>query len=254
MTVGVATSPARAGPGIGTIMATFPAYRTYLQPGARVSTFDRRTIERAVARPASGTRRSIDSVFDFVREHPPHGASGGAASRGDRAPRGLRRQVSADDGAGAGEGAGGHDVLPLRPPRLAERGRRRPVALRRDAGQIPRPKSPAIAAMARRLPRHGHSRHKARRGRADSNQRPLGNTTRLGRSSGTLVEVERPFHAGYGPRSSARRSRGVSLLSVPPRLLALRHGAGRRDAGVRRAGSGVHGQGRPRGQGENKLD
>ncbi len=60
---------------IGSIMATFPVYRTYLEPGRAASKWDRRVIEGAVAR-ARRRNPSIDeSVFEFVQtallmEHP----------------------------------------------------------------------------------------------------------------------------------------------------------------------------------------
>jgi (1->4)-alpha-D-glucan 1-alpha-D-glucosylmutase len=66
---------AELGRALGTIMAIFPVYRAYLQPGQSVTARDRKMIERAVA----GARKrnpTIDpSVFDFVRgvllmEHP----------------------------------------------------------------------------------------------------------------------------------------------------------------------------------------
>ncbi|HEY2157394.1 MAG TPA: malto-oligosyltrehalose synthase, partial [Isosphaeraceae bacterium] len=58
---------AELGRALGSIMATFPVYRTYLQPGGRVSKFDRRTIERAVARARKRNPTIDQSVFDFVR-------------------------------------------------------------------------------------------------------------------------------------------------------------------------------------------
>ena len=48
-------------------MATFPVYRTYLQPGRPASEFDCRTIERAVARARKRNPTIDQSVFDFVR-------------------------------------------------------------------------------------------------------------------------------------------------------------------------------------------
>ena len=66
---------AELGRALGTIMATFPVYRTYLQPGRPISEFDRQTIEKAVGR-ARKRNPTIDrTVFDFVRsillmEHP----------------------------------------------------------------------------------------------------------------------------------------------------------------------------------------
>src|SRR5262249_53913100 len=58
---------AELGRALGTIMATFPVYRTYLLPGRPVSTFDRKMIEKAVTR-ARKRNPTIDaSVFDFIR-------------------------------------------------------------------------------------------------------------------------------------------------------------------------------------------
>jgi (1->4)-alpha-D-glucan 1-alpha-D-glucosylmutase len=60
---------------LGSIMAAFPVYRAYLQPGRQVSEFDRNSIEKAVARARRRNPTIDESVFDFVRgvllmEHP----------------------------------------------------------------------------------------------------------------------------------------------------------------------------------------
>ena len=66
---------AELGRALGTIMATFPVYRTYLQPGRPVAGFDRKVIEQAVARARKKNPTIDQTVFDFVRgvllmEHP----------------------------------------------------------------------------------------------------------------------------------------------------------------------------------------
>jgi (1->4)-alpha-D-glucan 1-alpha-D-glucosylmutase len=60
---------------VGSIMATFPVYRTYIQPGRPVSKRDRRVIEFAVARARKRNPTIDESVFTFVQnvllmEHP----------------------------------------------------------------------------------------------------------------------------------------------------------------------------------------
>jgi len=52
---------------IGSIMATFLVYRTYIQPGSPVSKRDRRVIEKAVARARKRNPTIDESVFNFVR-------------------------------------------------------------------------------------------------------------------------------------------------------------------------------------------
>ncbi len=66
---------AELGRALGAIMASFPVYRTYLQPGRDASRFDRRTIDRAVARARKRNPTIDESLFAFVRgvllmEHP----------------------------------------------------------------------------------------------------------------------------------------------------------------------------------------
>jgi (1->4)-alpha-D-glucan 1-alpha-D-glucosylmutase len=58
------------------IIACFPVYRTYVQPGLPVSDRDRMWIDQAVARARKRNPTTDDSVFDFIRaalllEHPP---------------------------------------------------------------------------------------------------------------------------------------------------------------------------------------
>jgi (1->4)-alpha-D-glucan 1-alpha-D-glucosylmutase len=66
---------AELGRALGTIMATFPVYRTYLRPGHPASARDRRVIEKAVGRARQRNPTIDESVFAFVRaillmEHP----------------------------------------------------------------------------------------------------------------------------------------------------------------------------------------
>jgi (1->4)-alpha-D-glucan 1-alpha-D-glucosylmutase len=66
---------AELGRALGTIMAIFPVYRAYLQPGESATVRDRKMIERAVANARKRNPTIDPSVFDFVRsillnEHP----------------------------------------------------------------------------------------------------------------------------------------------------------------------------------------
>ncbi len=66
---------AELGRALGSIIASFPVYRTYLRPGRPISKFDRKVIETAVARGRKRNPTIDQSVFDFVRgvllmEHP----------------------------------------------------------------------------------------------------------------------------------------------------------------------------------------
>src|SRR5262249_45716397 len=93
------------------VIACFPVYRTYLRPDEPVAPRDRGYIEQAVAR---ARRQPLDRRLT-VRVR-----SGRTAARPPRehvesrasAPRRLRPPLPADDRPGAGEGAGGHGLLP----------------------------------------------------------------------------------------------------------------------------------------------
>ncbi len=66
---------AELGRALGSVMATFPVYRTYLLPGRPASGRDRRVIEAAVARARRRNPTIDESVFAFLRgvllmEHP----------------------------------------------------------------------------------------------------------------------------------------------------------------------------------------
>ena len=107
------------------VFAYFPVYRTYVTAADGASAQDRRYIEWATARAKKASPAADTSVFDFLRD------AADRRSRGQcRLPAGGgfpgRHARPADQRAGDGEGAGGHRLLPLRPPHLAQRGRRRP--------------------------------------------------------------------------------------------------------------------------------
>ena len=145
----------RLGRALGTIMATFPVYRTYLQPGRPISKFDRRTINGPWPRPKNPT---IDT-------HP--SSTSLAASSSWSIPATLqdvaRRRPSLrfQRATGPVQAKGLEDDLlrPTRSPR--SRGRRRPVALRHLPREVPRPERPPPPPLARWAARHRHARHEA---------------------------------------------------------------------------------------------
>ena len=83
----------------------------------------------------------------------------------------ARPTLPADVGDGDGQGCRGLLVLPLVAPHLAQRGRRRPVGLRRRRPDLPRRDGHAPARVAARHDHHLDPRHQARRGRTRPHRR-----------------------------------------------------------------------------------
>ncbi len=130
------TSPARS--------PRFRVYRTYVDPDTRRG---RRP------RPPGGHRGP-----------PARPPRVDPAARGAR-PRRLRAPLPADDAAGDGEGRRGHGLLPLQPPALPERGRRRPRPLLARGRRLPRREPRARAALPAPAARDADARHEAERRR-----------------------------------------------------------------------------------------
>ena len=90
------------------------------------------------------------------------------SSRRDPAARGarlrlVRHSVPADDAAGDGEGGRGHRVLPLPPPRCAERGRGRSRPLLAPGRRVPCGEPRAGPALPAPSARFADARHEAKR-------------------------------------------------------------------------------------------
>ncbi len=113
--------------------AALPVYRTYVDVAGAQE--EDRAILRAAADKAKAARQVEDEeAIDFlcrVLELDFGGAGGSGLGAG------VRRALPADDRPGDGQGARGHDVLPLQPPDRAERGRRRAQPFRCAVGRIP---------------------------------------------------------------------------------------------------------------------
>ena len=105
------------------VITRFPVYRTYITDDS-VRPEDRRDLDWAVSRARKETALVDHTVFDFLHA---------ALSTDLVGTRGYERaDVDRDRDAlpaahrpGDGEGDGGHRLLPLHPPGLAQRGRRR---------------------------------------------------------------------------------------------------------------------------------
>ena len=89
----------------------------------------------------------------------------------DDAARRVRDALPADVAAGDGQGRRGHRVLPLQPAARAQRGRRRPGAVRRVGRGVPRRQRRARAAVPAQPARHADARHQALGRRAGADRR-----------------------------------------------------------------------------------
>ena len=113
--------------GIPEALAALPIYRTYVEPwSGRVEEADR----------ARDRRR---------RRRPPRRRAGAARAR----PRRVRHALSADLAADHGQGDRGHRLLPPPAAARAQRGRRRPGALRALGRRLPRRQRGAAPSASR---------------------------------------------------------------------------------------------------------
>ena len=136
-----ATSPGAAlRDALREVVACFPVYRTYVD-AVRGAGGRARPGVRGPGRASRAKRRNrgtSGAIFDFVRNtlllHWPDELDEEARREHAR----LRDEVPAAHRAGDGQGRGGHGVLRLQPPGLAQRGGRRAGPLRPHAGGVPR--------------------------------------------------------------------------------------------------------------------
>ena len=131
------------------VVACFPVYRTYVNEHGWAPE-DRAVVERAVVRARRRNPAMEASIFDFFREVvlPRDPADVRASGRGTarrlsasgrrrgRRAAAVRDEAAAIHRSAAGEGARGHGVLPLQPAAVAERGRRRSLAVRRGVDEF----------------------------------------------------------------------------------------------------------------------
>ena len=174
---------------------------------------------------AAAIRRWTRRIFDFFREVmlprdpadvPAAGQRAAGAAIRRQTPRtaasaaALRDEVPAVHRAAAGQGPRGHGVLSPQRAALAQRSRRRSVAVRRAGRRVPRAEPAAAAGLALRDDRHVDPRHQARRGRARPHRRPLGDARRVG-ARGREMDAARTSRRG---RSSTASRRPIATTST----------------------------------------
>ncbi len=133
------------------VAACMPVYRTYI---VDTPSEQDRALRRlgGRARRAGAASAADTSIFDFVRQSLlARRRRRRAARRCSERVRALRDALPAVHRAGRRQGRRGHRVLPLQPARLAERGRRRPGAVRHHAC------APSTAPSADRAARWPHT-------------------------------------------------------------------------------------------------
>jgi len=143
------------------VVACFRVYRTYIRPGEPVSDRDREYIEQAVARARRRLPTVDRSVHDFVQDvlllNAPADLSLADRALWERFV--IRFQQTT--GPVQAKGLEDHDLLPADAAPLAQRGRRRPVALGHVTVRLPRLEPAPARFLARRLLDDSHSRHQA---------------------------------------------------------------------------------------------
>jgi (1->4)-alpha-D-glucan 1-alpha-D-glucosylmutase len=126
-------------------IASFPVYRTYVT-SERVEDEDRTYLAWATGAARKRSELGDERVFDLSRKRAHgHAARAIAELRSARGPA-LRDEVPAIHEPGHGQGRRGHRVLPLRPAPRAQRGGRRPAALRNDGRSVSSPDAARAAA------------------------------------------------------------------------------------------------------------
>ena len=198
---------------------SLPVYRTYVEPWrGRVEDADREAI--AAARLPATRRR--------------------AAARGAR-PRRVRHALPADDAAGDGQGRRGHRLLPLRAAARAQRGRRRPGALRHRRSSDFHAGQRASAPSASRATCSSPQTHDTKR---SGDVR-----ARIGALAGDGRRV------GGARAALARRCRDADVAGAPDggRAATSSSRRSRRLADRARAARGVPREGAARGQAQHDL-
>ena len=147
-------------------------------------------------------------------------------------------RLPADQRPGDGQGHRGHGVLPLQPPRRAERGRRRPGPVRRAAGAF-HARHARRSTLAARMTTLVHPRHQAQRGRPGA-----AGAARRRCPTSWAAAVRR-----WPARAAARGRRGRTRRRVP-----AVPDAGRRLAARRRPAARLRREGDARGQAAHVVD
>ena len=174
------------------------------RPGDRRGRSPRCSVYRTLRRARDGPGRRRRSARAGGRPAGP----ARAAPPGTRPPgaRRVRHPLPADDGRGHGQGRRGHGVLPVRPAARAQRGRRRPRAVRRcPSTTSTRPTASAPARFPRNLLAAADPRHEAQRRRARPHRRARRHAPNAGAGSSTA--------GTSSPRRCAARARPTGSRS-----------------------------------------
>ena len=169
------TATPRLADAVAELLACFPVYRSYLPDGPRA--------------PRRGGRRGARSAGPTS----PRRSTRCAPVLADAGHAG-RAALPADQRHGDGQGRRGQRVLPLHPAHLAQRGRRRPGAVRASASTSSTPRM--ADRQARLAARDDHAvdpRHQARRGRPRPDRRARRGARRVGRARSTGCWRWRPL-------------------------------------------------------------
>ena len=169
-------------------------------------------------------------VFRFIRDMLLLESAGVARRGGPGRAAAVRGQVPAGHGPGHGQGGRGHGLLRLQPAGVAQRGRRRPGAVRRPSGGGPRVQPGPAGPLALCAVAPVHARHQAQRGRPRPDQRPVRDPRGMGapRVERWSRLNERLRQDRRGP-DDPRRQRGIPALPDARRRLALGAVFGRRN-------------------------
>ena len=238
------------------VVACFPVYRTYIVE--RAVGAGRRYIDWAVAqaRAARADAPPTSSVFDFLRDAL-LGQRAWTAPTRRRAERraALRHAVPAVHRAGDGQGRGGHRLLPLLPPGVAQRGGRRPGAVRHDGARVPRRQRRPRARWPHTMlatSTHDNKRSEDVRLRIDvlSEMPAAVAAARCGAGAAEPHARVRMVDGAPGAVGNDEYLLYQTLLGTLPVERARRRGA----AGVPRAHRALHAEGGARGQGAHQLD
>ena len=163
------------------VLAEFGVYRAYVTPGEPPSAAAAAAVTAAAAAARDHLEEHLHPALDAVRA----AVLGLGEVTGDADQRAARDELivrfGQTTGPGAGQGGGGHRVLPLVAAGRAERGGRRPGRLRRQPGRVPRHRRAAGPALAGHHDHAVHARHQA----AGRRQGPAGGAGRMAAGLGT---------------------------------------------------------------------
>ena len=187
------------------VLAEFGVYRAYVTPGEPPSAAAAAAVTAAAAAARDHLDEHLHPALDAVRGGRARPGRGdrrrGPAGRAGRADRAVRP----DHRPGAGQGGGGHRVLPLVAAGRAERGGRQPGHLRHQPGRVPRRRRPPRPALAVHLDHAVHARHQT----AGRRPGPAGRAGRMAAGVGTPGgRVARPGQVAHRRRRGARPRSG----------------------------------------------